>query len=319
MNSQLIIVDGHSSVGKSSVSKSIFKQISRVTEAYWLHEECENHPIRHGEFSFGALDTTEGMQANLTGMLQKWEAFKESIKTSGKVCITEGCLLHAFDRYFIHTIWTEAEIRSYYDQVIDVLRELNPVIVFLYRPDLRASLEKAFIARGDWWRRLILKRDDKHVYFKDHTYVDDDSMFAAVLFEQTRMMELFDGLQCAKIKIDTSGEDWEGYDRQILTYLGLDFARMDAHACDLRQYTGTYRWRDGEGEDDWIIGYDEANQCLFVTLFWPYMPMRCTADGVFEMISFPVEMRFVKDGDRLQFSVHGNYEWEYNEQVFVRV
>jgi hypothetical protein len=235
------------------------------------------------------------------------------------VCITEGCLLHAYDRYFIHTIWTEDEIRRYYAQVVDVLRELDPVIVFLYRPDLRASLEKAFIARGDWWRRLILKRDDKHVYFKDHTYVNDDSMFAAVLFEQTKMMELFDGLQCAKIKVDTSGEDWEGYDRQILSFLGLNYTRLEAHTCDMRRYTGTYRWREGGSEDDWIIGYDETNQCLYTTLFWPYMPMRCTAEGVFEMISFPVEMRFQEINGVMQFSVHGNYEWEYNEGVFERV
>lgn len=319
MNTKLIIVDGHSSVGKSSVSKSLFGQINLHQPAYWLHEECENHLIRHEEFTFGPLDTLEGMQANLTGMLQKWTAFKDSILTSGKVCITEGCMLHAYDRYFIHTIWTEDEIRRYYAQVVDVLRELDPVIVLLYRPDLRSSLEKAFIARGDWWRKLILKRDDKHVYFKDHTYVDDESMFAAVLFEQTKIIELFDGLQCAKIKIDTSGEEWESYDRQILAFLGLDYARINAHACDLRKFTGTYRWRDGSGEDDWIIAYDETNQCLYVTLFWPYMPMRCTSDGVFEMISFPVEMRFQEVNGVMQFSIHGNYEWEYNGQVFERV
>ena len=44
MNTKLIIVDGHSSVGKSSISKSVYKQIELIHDAYWLHEECENHP-----------------------------------------------------------------------------------------------------------------------------------------------------------------------------------------------------------------------------------------------------------------------------------
>ena len=82
MNTKLIIVDGHSSVGKSSVSKSVYKQIALFQDAYWLHEECQNHPIRHQEFGFGALDTAEGMELNRIGMLKKWAEFRDSIKSS---------------------------------------------------------------------------------------------------------------------------------------------------------------------------------------------------------------------------------------------
>ena len=192
MQTKLIIVDGHSSVGKSSISKSVYKQLSREHEAYWLHEECENHPIRQDEFSFGELTTAEGMELNRVGMLQKWTAFRESIISSGKVCVTEGCLLHAYDRYFIHSPWNDDEINAYYAQVLEVIGGLNPLVVFLHRPDLRKSLEKAFMARGKWWRDLILKRDDDHVYFKNHVYVDENSMFEAVAFEQQKMMEIFD-------------------------------------------------------------------------------------------------------------------------------
>jgi len=62
MKTRLIIVAGHCSVEKSSISKSVCRQIARDHEAYWLHEECEGHPVRYGEFAFGALDTSEGME-----------------------------------------------------------------------------------------------------------------------------------------------------------------------------------------------------------------------------------------------------------------
>lgn len=319
MNTKLIIVDGHCSTGKSSISKSIMKQISLERDAYWLHEECENHPIRHNEFTFGALDTAGGMEANRFGMLQKWEAFCDSIKASGKVCITEGCLLHAYDRYFIHSCWNEDEIQDYYAQVLAVLDELDPIIVFLHRPDLPTSLEKAFIARGKWWRDLMLRRDDRHVYFKDHAYVDENSMFEAIEFEQNKMLQFFDQLACAKIKIDTSEEQWDRYVRDIISLFGADFRSVVAYPCDPRPYLGTYRWQNGTENDDWIIGYDQANNCLFTTLFWPYMPMRCMVEDVFELISFPVEMHFQKDHDRMQFIVRGNYEWEYNDQLFIKL
>jgi hypothetical protein len=319
VNTKLIIVDGHSSVGKSSISKSAYKQISLDRDAYWLHEECENHPIRHDEFSFGALDTPEGMELNRLGMLQKWEAFRDSIKASGKVCITEGCLLHAYDRYFIHSIWDEDEMLAYYSQVLAVLDELDPIIVFLYRPDLRNSLEKAFIARGKWWRDLILRRDDQHVFFKDHAYVDENSMFEAVEFEQSKMLALFDRLQCTKIKIDTSEELWDRYVQEIISLFGAKFQNVVPYPCDPGPYLGTYCWQNGTEDDDWTISNDETNKCLYTSLFWPYMPMRCMAKDKFELISFPVELHFQKVHDRMQFVVHGNYEWEYNDQVFIKL
>ena len=319
MNTKLIIVDGPSSVGKSSISKSVYKQISLDQATYWLHEECENHPIRFNEFSFGALDTAEGMELNRIGMLKKWMAFRDSIISSGKVCVTEGCLLHAYDRYFIHSLWNEDDILTYYAQVLEVIGELNPLIVFLYRPDLRKSLEKAFIARGQWWRDLILRRDDLHVYFKQHVYVNEDSMFDAVAFEQRKMLEIFDRLQCSKIKIDTSEEQWEQYVQDIISSLDSKYHNIEPPACDMQPYLGTYRWQNGTEADDWIINYDDTNQCLYTSLFWPYMPMRCLADHVFELISFPVELHFQQDKNGMQFRVHGNYDWEYNDQLFIKV
>lgn len=318
MNTKLIIVDGHSSVGKSSISKSVWKQISLDQDAYWLHEECENHPIRQDEFSFGELNTVAGMELNRKGMLKKWMGFRESINSSGKVCVTEGCFLHAYDRYFIHSIWNEEAIVAYCSQVVDVISELNPVIVFLYRPDLRKSLEKAFTTRGKWWRDLILRRDDLHVYFKNHVYVDENSMFDAIDYEQRKMMEIFDRLQCRKIKIDTGEEQWDGYVQEIISFVGAKYRKIDPYPCEMQQYLGTYRWENGKAGDEWTIKFDETNQCLYTSLFWPYMPMRCMAKNSFELISFPVELHFQKNKRTMQFSVHGNYDWEYNNQFFIR-
>ena len=319
MNTRLIIVDGHCSVGKSSISKSVTKQIALDRDTYWLHEECEAHPIRHQEFSFGALDTAKGMELNRIGMLKKWMDFKDSIKASGKVCVTEGCFLHAYDRYFIHSLWNLDDIVNYSSQVLERIKELNPLLIFLYRTDLRSSLEKAFIDRGKWWRDLILRRDDRHVYFRDHDYVDENSMFAAIEFEQSKMMEIFDRLPCSKIKIETSEAHWDQYVQDIISFLGLKYQKEHPYRCDVKQYMGIYRWQNGNATEDWIINYDDTNQCLYTSLFWPYMPMRCMADHVFELISFPVELHFQKHKDCMQFRVRGNYDWDFNDQVFIKV
>jgi len=43
------------------------------------------------------------------------------------------------------------------------------------------------------------------------------------------------------------------------------------------------------------------------------------AEDVFELISFPVEMGFQRTEARMTFSVHGNYDWGYNDLALVRV
>ncbi len=318
MKSKLIIVDGHSSVGKSSISKRVYQQLALQQEAYWVHEESENHSIRHNEFQFGGLDTVEGMELNRVGMLQKWAEFRDSILASGKICIAEGCFLHAYDRYFVHSVWDEDDIVKYSSQVLEILGELHPVIVLLHRPNLRISLEKAFIARGQWWRELILKRDDLHVYFKNHKYVDENSMFAAIDYEQAKIMEIYNQLPGSKMRVDTSEENWEQYVEEIITFLGATYEEIKPNPCKMEQYAGTYHWQHGGETHKWQIHYDAENNRLYTSLFWDYMPMRCVAENVLELISFPVELHFEQSKAGLQFRIRGNYDWEYNEKVFVR-
>ena len=85
------------------------------------------------------------------------------------------------------------------------------------------------------------------MYFRDHEYVSENSMFAAIEFEQIKMMEIFDRLQCSKIKIDTSEEQWDQYIHEIVGFLGLEYGMVDPYPCDMKQYLGIYRRQNGTG------------------------------------------------------------------------
>lgn len=318
MEHKLIIIDGPSTVGKSTVSKSVYKQISKHQKSYWLHEECIRHPIRHEEFKAGDLTSHEGMALNRKSMFEKWQDFRDAIEEKNQVCITEGCLLHAYDRYFVRSVWDEEQIQDYYKEVLQSIESLNPLIIFLHRPDLRLSFEKAFKARGDWWRDIICDNiPESHKYVKDHNKKDEDIVFGSLLFEQEQMEHIFDRLSCKKLKVDTSEEDWEHYVKSITEKAGYPYNEEKARTDNLAQYCGTYRLQDGE--KIWNIGMDKDNNCLFTSLFWPYMPMKCIDDDLFELISFPAEMAFQNLNDELSFTVSGNYDWGYNNQTFIKI
>ena len=73
-------------------------------------------------------------------------------------------------------------------------------------------------------------------------------MFSAVAFEQDKMMAIFDRLDCEKLKIDTSAAQWDRYVEEITGFLGLAYQQEAPYPCDLKPYTGTYRWQNGAAE-----------------------------------------------------------------------
>lgn len=317
MKHQLIIIDGQSTVGKSTISKSVYNQIAKYEESFWLHEECEKHPIRFEEFEAGDIHTLEGMELNRHTMLSKWKEFMEDIMQSQKNCITEGCFFHSMDRYLLESAWNDDQISEYFKQILEIMKPLNPLIVFLHRPDLKQSYEKAFKSRGDWWRKLILGVPEPYGYFEHHEYTGEDSIFAGLTYEQDQMRKIYDLIDCEKLKIDTSNENWNTYVRQITETTGFQYLDENNELPDVEKYCGTYKLVDGE--DKWYIHFDKEKNELYTSLFWPYMPMRYVGNNEFELISFPVTLRFAINIDSVNFIVQGNYDWNYNEKKFIKV
>ena len=317
MKHQLIIVDGQSTVGKSSVSKGVYRQIAYQDNIYWLHEECEHHPIRFEEFEAGDIHTFDGMELNRQVMLKKWEQFRDEIIYKKVICITEGCFLHTLDRYLLESVWNADQIIDYYREILDIIKPLNPLIIFLYRPDIKQSFEQAFKARGDWWRELILGVPNPYGYFESHKYDGDESIYSGLAYEQEQMSNIFNVITCDKLKIDTSEKVWDMYIRKVTETAGYEYFEDEHRLPDVERYCGTYRVQGGE--DIWRIIYDDVTNEIYTSLFWPYMPMKYLGDSVFELISFPIAIHFDMNSEKIQFVVIGNYDWGYNGKRFTKI
>ena len=318
MKHPLIIVDGPSTVGKSSVSKSVYQQIAREHRAHWFHEECENHPIRDGEFTAGDLCSAAGMEQNRSVMLWKWRQFSETLRKREEICVLEGCFLHTLDRYLLQSAWDEREIRGYFMEIMELIKGLNPLIVFLYRPNLRLSFEKAFQTRGNRWREIIMGEPQPYGYFKKNAYTGDESVFTSLLYEQEHMAQIFHTLSSAKLRIDTTEERWDEYTRRITEAAGYTYVlQEERELLDPEKYCGKYRLEGGEAI--WTIHFDERVKCLYSTLFWPYMPMKYLGEERFEFISFPIALQFTVSNGEIRLTVEGNYDWKYNGQTFRRL
>ncbi|NLL48371.1 MAG: hypothetical protein GX249_07290 [Firmicutes bacterium] len=206
---------------------------------------------------------------------------------------------------------------AFFGEIVELLQPLQPLVVFLHRPNLRLSYEKAFQASGERWRSITMREPEPYGYFALHSYSGDESIFGSLLYEQESMAKVFDSLSVAKLKIDTTDELWGHYARQITEAAGYVYASETGTQTELSKYCGKYQIEGGEAI--WTIRYDEKSQPLYSSLFWPYMPMEYSGNDTLEFVSFPISLKFIAAEDPLTFTVQGNYDWKYNGRTFKRL
>lgn len=313
-DTKLVIVTGMSGVGKSTTTQNLARlyQHNNLNNT-WYHEEMEAHPIRWangGEFRVGSLLTEEGMQQNIADIYHRWRTLLAEITGIGGTHLMEGCLFENIMRYFFKSHYTKDKIIAYYDELIKILEPANSTIIFLYRPDVEANLRKAFEVRGDPWKNLILNPEGD-LYLEKHGYVGEESIYSMWEDYQNLAHVVFERYQGNKIKIDTSGEEWDSYLQRMAAFLNIKyFDRETFSLVSPNKYCGRFFFQYTDGTPE-VIEVTCENDTLFCRFSWfKTIKMIPSGNDVFELSSFPINFSYhYKDGQKF-IDVSGNYGWE---------
>ena len=316
-DSKLIIIAGMSGCGKSTTAQQLSKQYAQNAVKYlWLHEEVHNHPIRKGEFRAGPLDTEEGMSANIADMYERWERLADEIEQSDCVYIMEGCLYQMISRYFFTANYPFEKITEFYDRIMEIIAKLNPTVVFLYRSDVKASYQQAFAVRGERWQSIIL--DPQDGYFKEHPYTGEESTYAMYEHYQQVANAMFDRYYGHKIKFDTLEGKWSDYHQELCGYLGLSYfpQRTPPQVVEPERYCGRYVVDLDGGQG--IITIKVVDCALYCQVsWWSNMRLIYLGDDEFEVLSFPIGLKFNLNGPRKSVDVKGVYGWGISGKTLV--
>jgi thymidylate kinase len=269
-DTKLLVVTGISGVGKSTTAQNLARLYKQNDICYyWYHEEMKDHPIRWingGEFKEGSLFSEEGMQLNIADMYERWTSLINKITDLGGVHIMEGCLYENINRYFFKSNYPKNKIISYYDDLMKILEPANLKIIYLYRPDVKANLEKAFKVRGDKWKNIILNPKGT-TYFDTLEYVGEDSIFSMWEDYQNFAHTIFERFEGSKIKIDTSNEQWASYLKRLAEKLDIKyFDKEDLPLPSPDKYCGRFFCEDVNGKLEVDVICEEGN--LYCSPFW---------------------------------------------------
>lgn len=262
MESRLIFIDGISGSGKTSTGQFLYRQcILNDLDATFLHEFHIPHPIHEWSLTDPAkwIDVT----------LDHWRTFVNDTNNSTNIVIMDSALFQGTMAVLLELDVDRDTILNYAIQVPEIIKPLNPALIYFYQNDFREALLKIYNEREE---RIKIKKDN---YVRTIKYGQNRQLYGhegyMQFVEELRNIsnELVSKYDISKICIENSQGDWKDYHQQIMEFLSLPYIEDVVAAGD---YEGLYR--DLQSGQECRISYNSDEE-LEIRGFFPVIKFLC--------------------------------------------
>lgn len=245
MKHRLIIIEGLPCSGKSTTSAFIASLMQQTGKVCFVDEGTGNHPA---DYEFHALapagllspDSQIVSLSQFTGemfdqllqykiydylpwekemplMLEKWRQF---------VCNSEEDSVYVFNCVLLQNPMCETMMRfgfsqeesqSYIEKIVEIVKPMKPVVIYLRNDDIADSVRKAAQERPGWLDVVI----DYHVtgaYGKSINAKGFDGYLACLKERQKRELQILTQVPIHKLIVDNPQRDWSSALETIKTY-----------------------------------------------------------------------------------------------------
>ncbi len=302
---RLILIEGAPGSGKSTLAQSLHRTLSteRVPARWWYEEEV-GHPVYLFDDLAGLRQTIERLHSGdyerlIADALAGWDRFVHGVTGDDGVLLIDGCLFGYLTWSLFPQNVPERLITSYGAAVEELIAPLQPALIYLYQQDIDASLRRICVRRGVATEQRLLEQSTRSPYGRAHGLAGFDGMVQYWAAFRRLADEMFASVRYSKLAIDTSAGDWEAYEREAHTFLGLPMARASGRPdLPVGRFVGMYEYvRDGESR---LVHVGSVKNGLTVNgmpEIWQETPLIPLDGDRFALQSYPFEVRFETDGD----------------------
>ena len=296
INTKLILVDGITGSGKSTTSHYILRQLEKNgIKAKW-HPEVENdHPFHVRIEGGDKITEAEWLDRFFDIYPKKLAKFAKEAEKDDTVHIVE-CFI--FQDVLAGPLMCDCErsrIDRFYVQYMKIMKKLNPAVVHFYQKDVREAIRLNFERRGDDWKSSIISRDEKGLFYKNRNLTGEEGFTKYFEEMSDYALKLFDGLDCAKIKIENSSQDWPEYRKRITEFLKIKQHREKLYDSGFKKYCGEYL---GNG---YMYKVYEKNRCHDLDSFWPSIRIIQVSRNEYAIEGHPGSWKFYTYGGKRKF------------------
>ena len=246
MNHRLYIIEGLPCSGKSTTSAFVAELLKQQGRVSFLDEGTGEHPA---DYEFHAL-APAGMlgpepqivslkdysgemfdrllqykiydflpwETEMPVMLEKWRQFAREAQEDTIYVFNCVLLQNPMCEAMMRFGFSEEESRLYIAQIIEIIRPLNPVVVYLKNEDIADSVRKAAAERPGWLDGVI----DYHVqgaYGKSIGAEGFEGYIQCLTERQERELRILSALPVERVILENPQRDWMAAHEQLVTAL----------------------------------------------------------------------------------------------------
>jgi thymidylate kinase len=256
IDTNLIFVDGLPGSGKSTTAQLVFIHLVRNGyEAEWFYEHQMSHPI----YKYHDLEKAFGMsplesKRTHERALRNWKRLATSLRATHKITILESTLFQTTVGGLQLMDLSREEIIGFVSQIPEIIKELNPVLIYFYQSDIAAAL-RTIRDRREEFDTLLISQIGRTPYGKRRKVENFDGVID--FYQELREItdQLFSKFDFRKLAIESSHGHWEDYQERINQFLSV--GRIDYTSTptnDLGDFVG--RYREVKSNDEFVIATD---------------------------------------------------------------
>jgi thymidylate kinase len=249
LNTNLILVDGLPGSGKSGTAQSLWLHLrDHGYDANWFFEHQSSHPI----YRFDNIAKTYRLTARKSKKiheqaLARWERLTDSLLNTRRIVILESTFFQTTIGWLQLMDLSRSEILEYAAKVTEIIRAVNPVLVYLSQEHPAAALRNIRVHRGDWFEELLVTQIAKTPYGRAYDIRNYDAVIDYFLKVRSITDEIYSKCGLTKMNIDTTGRNWNEYLARIADVLCLPPPGTRSVPIGCEDLTGRYRsgmlWR----------------------------------------------------------------------------
>ncbi len=239
INTNLILIDGIIGSGKSTTAQRIFLYLTKHGyDADWFSEVEVPHPVN---VEASQIDPEKPEQM-MEQVHLNWEKLVTNLINTKKIIVLESSIFQTFVGGLQFMEIDDDKIISNFLKIQEMIKALNPVLIYFYQNDLAQALTRLSSLRGAEWENYLISWISHTPYGKTCNIQSFNEIIKYYQKHRKITDSLFNQLTIKKLSIDNSAEDWDCYYRQMAVFLSL--ANLDCASTplnDLGDFVGLYR------------------------------------------------------------------------------
>jgi len=296
LNTKLILVEGIPGTGKSTMAQFIAIQLEKNgKKVKWYHECLDDHFFwNHFDDLFDDDDLFKDQncieqfyQLNL----KLWQELVETAQKEDAVFVIDGYFFASMSNLLFKSDQDETKIVELFQKVEEIIKPLNPLLVYYSAENVREHTIKTWDDRAAWAKestiamaeqmpfviRSGLKGEDALVYYIEQI-INLDSRISALT-------------KVNKLNICITNRDYPAYRKQVLESIGIKYITDEFYVADKTKFCGFY---DNDEENLTVKILDDELVCDWQLKNMVLLPIE---QNVYNLRSFPINLKFIEDVD----------------------